>query len=243
MHPSHFQYLPIAWPFYALFFILLGILTVFIQIGIIRYVYAKLGISPGTALFLLFASLLGSYVNIPIAHLAGARTVVGERIDFFGTEYILPEEVDWPGTIIAINLGGAVIPIILSFYLVAKNNVWLQSIVTTAIVSAVCYALAQPVAGAGITIPIFIPPIAACAVACILAWRQAPAVAYISGSLGTLIGADLMNLGKIQELGTPIASIGGAGTFDGIFVTGVFAVVLAAIAGALSPSSSARDTA
>jgi uncharacterized membrane protein len=238
--PGHLQYLPITWPFYAFFFILLAILVVFIQIGVIRYVYAKLGISPATAMFLLFASLLGSYINIPVAHLPSERFVVGEPIDFFGTEYILPEVVDWPGTIIAINLGGAVIPIILSFYLVARNNIWLPSIVATAAVSAVCYALARPVAGAGITIPVFIPPIAACAVACLLAWRQAPAVAYVSGSLGTLIGADLLNLGRIQGLGTPIASIGGAGTFDGIFVTGVFAVVLASIVGALSPASSAH---
>jgi len=41
------------------------------------------------------------------------------------------------------------------------------------------------------------------------------AVAFISGVLGTLIGADLLNLGKLRELGAPVASIGGAGTFDG----------------------------
>jgi uncharacterized membrane protein len=52
-------------------------------------------------------------------------------------------------------------------------------------------------------------------------------LAYISGSLGTLIGADLLNLNNIQGLGAPVASIGGAGTFDGIFVTGILAVLLA----------------
>jgi uncharacterized membrane protein len=36
-----------------------------------------------------------------------------------------------------------------------------------------------------------------------------------------------MNLDKIQGLGAPIASIGGAGTFDGIFLTGIIAVLLA----------------
>ena len=41
------------------------------------------------------------------------------------------------------------------------------------------------------------------------------------------IGADLMNLDKIKKLGAPVASIGGAGTFDGIFSTGVLAVLLA----------------
>ncbi len=241
MYSHHLQYLPLSWPIYAVLFIALGILTVLIQIGLIRYVYGRLGISPGTAMFLLFASLLGSYVNLPIAHLPDETVVMSQHVDFFGVEYILPEEVDWPGTIIAINLGGAVIPILLSLYLLVKNQVWLPSLVATAVVSAVCFAVARPVPGAGITIPVFIPPIAACAVSCIVAWRNAPAVAYISGSLGTLIGADLMNLGAIRGLGTPVASIGGAGTFDGIFVTGIGAVVLASIIGSLS-SNTAHDT-
>ncbi|MGB8868333.1 MAG: DUF1614 domain-containing protein [Rhodomicrobium sp.] len=245
MYPSHLQYAPHAWPFYALFFFILAVLVIFIQIGLIRYVYARLGISPATAMFLLLASLLGSYVNIPVAHFPNETVLMGERVDFFGMEYVLPEEVDWPGTIIAINLGGAVIPIVLSLYLLFKNRIWVPGIIATAVVSAVCYALARPVPGAGITIPIFIPPLAACVIACLAAWRQAPAVAYVSGSLGTLIGADLMNLGKIQGLGTPIASIGGAGTFDGIFVTGILAVVLASVVGAMSPKNAhdAHDTA
>jgi uncharacterized membrane protein len=45
--------------------------------------------------------------------------------------------------------------------------------------------------------------------------------------LGTLIGADLMNLGSIQGLHAPVLSIGGAGTFDGVFLTGILAVLLA----------------
>ncbi len=239
MHTYHLQYLPIPWPLYAFLFVALGILSVFIQIGIIRYVYARLGISPGTAMFLLLASLLGSYVNIPIAQYPAETIVVGERVDFFGMEYILPTQVDWAGTIIAINLGGAIIPILISLYLLTKNRIWLPGIIATAAVSVVCFRLAVPVQGAGITIPIFIPPVAACAISCLLAWSRAPALAYVSGSLGTLIGADLMNLRNIQWLGTPVASIGGAGTFDGIFVTGVFAVVLASIVGAMSTKSAA----
>jgi uncharacterized membrane protein len=243
MHPSHLQYLPIPWPVYAILFIALAVLTVLIQIGIIRYVYARLGISPTAAMFLLLASLLGSYVNIPLVQLPRETVVVGERVDFFGMEYILPQEVDWPGTIIAINLGGAVIPILLSLYLLGKKQIWIPSIIATAIVSAVCFAIAKPVPGAGITIPLFIPPIAACAISCLVAWNQAPAVAYVSGSLGTLIGADLLNLGNIRELGTPVASIGGAGTFDGIFVTGIMAVVLASIAGSFGAESPAQRSA
>jgi uncharacterized membrane protein len=51
-------------------------------------------------------------------------------------------------------------------------------------------------------------------------------VAYVGGTIGALVGADLLNLKKIPELGAPIVSIGGAGSFDGIFLTGLFSVVL-----------------
>jgi uncharacterized membrane protein len=67
------------------------------------------------------------------------------------------------------------------------------------------------------------------AVAILLSRSYAVPLAYISGSLGTLIGADLLNLDKLQGLGAPIASIGGAGTFDGIFLTGIVAVLVAGL--------------
>ncbi len=243
MYSQHLQYLPVHWAVYALFFFALALLAIFIQIGLIRYVYARLGISSGTAMLLLLASLLGGYINIPVWHLPGETVVLREHVDFFGFEYVIPEEVDWPGTWIAINVGGAVIPILLSLYLLVTKRIWISGILATAAVAAVCYAVATPVRGAGIVIPVFIPPLAACGISCILAWKQAPAVAYVSGSLGTLIGADLLNLGNIQELGTPIASIGGAGTFDGIFVTGIFAVVLASLIGALAERAGAHEAA
>ena len=61
----------------------------------------------------------------------------------------------------------------------------------------------------------------------ILSRRSAPALAYIGGTLGTLIGADVLNLPYIQGLGAPVASIGGAGTFDSVFLTGILAALLA----------------
>jgi uncharacterized membrane protein len=231
MYSNHLQYLPVSWPLYAVFLVVLAVIAALIQIGIMRYVYLRLGISPTSAMLLLFGSLLGAYVNIPLYHIPEETVVVRQQVDFFGMEYAVPTEVDWPGMIVAINLGGAVIPTLLSLYLLAKNNLWIPGIIATAVVSAVCFAIATPVPGAGIAIPIFIPPLAACAAACIVSWRNAAALAYVSGSLGTLIGADLMNLPNIREIGSPVLSIGGAGTFDGVFVTGIFAVVLASLIG------------
>jgi uncharacterized membrane protein len=68
---------------------------------------------------------------------------------------------------------------------------------------------------------------------------HAAPLAYVSGSLGTLIGADLLNLPSLRSLGAPVASIGGAGTFDGIFLTGIIAVLLASLVGG---SSVTRET-
>ncbi|MBT3070771.1 DUF1614 domain-containing protein [Rhodomicrobium sp. Az07] len=238
---SHLDYLPVSSTLYIVLMAALFVLGVLIKVGLIRYVYTRLGISPLSAILLLLASLAGSYVNVPLAHFPDETVVVVHQyVDFFGMEVELPRQVDWPGTIIAINIGGAVIPILLSLYLLTTNRIWLPSIAATAVVSAVCYMVAEPVPGAGIMIPIFIPPLFACAAALIVAWNKAPAVAYVSGSLGTLIGADLLNLDEIRKIGTPVASIGGAGTFDGIFVTGIFAVILATLVGAISERRAAQ---
>jgi len=46
-----------------------------------------------------------------------------------------------------------------------------------------------------------------------------------------LIGADLLNLGKLQGLGAPVVSIEQLGTFDAVFLTGIVAVLLASFSG------------
>jgi uncharacterized membrane protein len=231
MHYGHAQYLPIAPSFFALLAAALGILLILVQIGVLRYAYMRLGVSSGMAFFLLFGSLLGSYVNIPIAKL-GSETMVTEReVTYYGMRYIVPALTNTPGVILAVNVGGAVIPTLLSIYLLSKNGLWGRGLIATAIIAAICHALAQPIRGVGIGLPIFVAPMAAAIVAALISWRDAAPLAYAGGSLGVLIGADLLNLGQLQGLGTPVLSIGGAGTFDGIFVTGMMAVLLAGFTG------------
>jgi uncharacterized membrane protein len=148
--------------------------------------------------------------------------------------YVVPEATGAPGVILAVNVGGAVIPTLLSFYLAARRRILGSAVVATALMAFLCHALAKPVPGVGIALPTFAPPLAAALVAALVdrsvSWRDLAPLAYIGGSLGVLIGADLMNLGKLRGLGAPVASIGGAGTFDGIFVTGLLAVLLASLA-------------
>ena len=221
------HYLPLAPPFFLLLVGVFIAMVVLIQLGLLRYAYMSLGISSGAALLLLFASLIGSYFNIPVAYLPEQRLLSAHEIDFYGMRYVIPFVERAPGTLIAVNVGGAVIPVLLSTYLLLRNALWAHAAIATAIVAAVCYSLSQPIPGLGIAEPVFVPAVTTAIVALVLSRGQAAPLAYIGGSLGTLIGADLLNLGRIRGLGAPIASIGGAGTFDGIFLIGIAAVLIA----------------
>jgi uncharacterized membrane protein len=177
----------------------------------------------------LFGSLIGSYFNIPVAVLPPEQLESDKVIDFFGMQYMVPTVESLAGTVIAVNVGGAVIPTIMSLYLLVTRQLWVQGAIATAIVALVLHWLAHPVPGIGIAVPVFFPAIVTAVVALLLSRGNAAPLAYIAGSMGTLIGADLTNLDKVAGLGAPVASIGGAGTFDGIFLTGIVAVLLAGL--------------
>jgi uncharacterized membrane protein len=227
MIPPSPHFFPLAQPFFLGLFFVLGLLIVLIEIGLIGYAYEKMGVQRRYVFAVLLLSLLGSYVNIPVAELPAERIVSGREVIFFGMRYVIPLVEEWPRTVLAVNIGGAVIPTFLSCYLLVKTGMYGRALAGVAVVTAVVHGLASPVRGVGIAVPVFIPPVVAAATALLLSRQSAPSLAYISGSLGTLIGADLLNLGIIQELGAPVASIGGAGRFDGIFLTGILAVLLA----------------
>jgi uncharacterized membrane protein len=229
MYSDQLHYMPLTWPFFSILIGLFVVLVILIQVQILHFAYMRLGIGSGVALALLLASLLGSYVNIPVAHLPQKEVMSGQEIEFFGMHYLVPMMVAAPQTIIAVNVGGALIPALLSLYLLARNNLWIRGAIATACVALICHLLAWPVPGLGIAIPTFAPPLATAVVSLLIADRNPAAVAYISGSMGTLIGADLLNIGKLQGMGAPVASIGGAGTFDGIFLTGILAVIIASL--------------
>ncbi|WP_363347379.1 DUF1614 domain-containing protein [Methylocystis echinoides] len=234
MHFGDTQYLPVAPPFFMLLVGIVAVLAVLIQLRILQYVYVQLGVSPGTAVYLLLASLIGSYINIPLGTLGSERYLRQEEIIYyFGVPYVAPRISAAPEVILAVNVGGAVIPTVLSIYLLSKNKLWGRGLIAAACVAAVCYAYAEPVRGIGIALPIFVGPLAATLVALLISWRHAAPLAYAGGSLGVLIGADLMNFDKLTRLGAPVLSIGGAGTFDGIFMTGVLSVLLASLIGGL----------
>jgi uncharacterized membrane protein len=126
-----------------------------------------------------------------------------------------------------VNLGGALLPAVLSAYLLHQVGHGSRLVLVALLVAAVTHRAARVEPGVGVVVPIIIPP----AAAALLAWLIAPevraAAAYGGGTIGTLVGAELLNLRGMRGSGAAVASIGGAGTFDGIFVTGIVAVLLA----------------
>jgi uncharacterized membrane protein len=216
------HYLPLAPGFFA---ILVGFFLIVLVLRSVRYAYESLGVSSNTAIFLLFATLIGSIFNIPIAELPSERAMSHHVVDFFGMRYAVPAVSHWRGTVVAVNVGGAVIPTLMSIYLLIKRELWMKGLVAPLVI----HWMADPVPGLGIAVPVFMPVVVTAIVAMILSREDSAPLAYIAGSLGTLIGADLTNLDKVRGLGAPVASIGGAGTFDGIFLTGILAVLLASL--------------
>ncbi len=233
MEMSPYHYLPLTPGFFSFLVAVLGALAILLVVlavlGLVRRAYENLGISSRSAVLLLFGSLIGSYFNIPIAELPDEPMVSHRVIEFFGMQYAVPVVTHWHGTVIAVNVGGAVIPTLVSLYLLAVRDLWVKGAIGTAIVAVIMHWLANPVPGLGIAVPVFMPVVITAIVALLLSRQEAAPLAYIAGGLGTLIGADLSNLDKVRGLGAPVASIGGAGTFDGIFLTGILAVLLASL--------------
>ncbi|GIW44890.1 MAG: hypothetical protein KatS3mg077_2172 [Candidatus Binatia bacterium] len=227
MRRSSLLFFPLALPFILALLLVFLLLVALLQIGLISIAYEKLGIPPQHLFSLLLLSLLGSYINIPVGRVpAGERMIEAVTIRRFGVTYVVPRAVV-PQTVIAVNVGGAVVPVLLSLYLIARTGELFAAVLGTAIVAAVVHRMARPLPGLGIAMPMLIPPLLAAVVGIVLSSEHEPAIAYVSGTLGTLVGADLLNLRKVAGLGAPVASIGGAGTFDGIFLTGILAVLLA----------------
>ncbi len=221
---------PFVFLWVIIFFIVLGFLFALIEIGVINYAFQMIGLPPEAAFLALLASLIGSYVNLPITRIETGAMHPGPIVQIYGVRYRVPVRYAGTSTVVAINVGGAIVPLVISLYVLGHwPSVLPAALIGVAIVALVVYRFARPVPGLGIATPMLIPPIVAALVGYLLGSTQhhADAVAYVSGVLGTLIGADLMNLGKLRELGAPVASIGGAGTFDGIFLTGIVAVLLA----------------
>lgn len=205
----------------------IAFLVVFVQIGVLQVTFHKLGLSADSAALLLMVTLFGSMLNLPLFTVPTDPAAQEKRLHELPRMLLKRIQVIPGKTIIAVNVGGCVVPAAFSFYLFNHSQPdALHVVAAVATVAMVSYGISFSVPKVGIAMPVLIAPLAAAIVALTLDPEQAPVLAYIGGTLGVLIGADLLRLKDIGKLGEPVASIGGAGSFDGIFVTGIVAVLL-----------------
>lgn len=210
---------------FILLLLLFPLLVFMLFFNVATFSFARLGLTAGGALLFMTASIVGSLINIPLSRrqiYIPRRQLFPFPLLFFYYPPVVQEQV------ICFNVGGAGLPTLFSLYLVASRRApILPTLAALLVVTVVTRLMARPQPGVGIVMPAFIPPLVAAAAALIMAPHgQTAPVAYVAGSMGTLIGADLLNWGKIRDLQAQIVSIGGAGIFDGIFMVGVIAAFL-----------------
>ncbi len=168
--------------------------------------FSMVGITPLEVVVLLFVSPLIAWINIPV--------------------YSAPGVTFW------VNAAGLGVPLVLSvrFLLSRRLRVW-KGVAGTGVVAVVAYQVARVVPGEGILVPALPLVLVTAVVGVVFAWGRweelGPAT-YVSGSMGTLVGADLLNLGAFIDPGregSVDAVVGGAGTLDAIFLISLWAVV------------------
>jgi uncharacterized membrane protein len=210
------------------FFLAAMFFAVMLQIHLFEIAFVKLGLTPETTLFLLLGSLFGSGINLPLYSMqtneTGHFVITPQRKPVWEIFQPLKEGK----VVIAVNVGGCLIPVGLCLYFISLQDINLVKILVALLaITVLSYKFSRIMPGRGVGMPIFLAPFASALLALLLDAEHAAHLAYISGVLGVLIGADILRLKDIAQLGTPVAAIGGAGTFDGIFITGIIAALLA----------------
>lgn len=219
-------YLPVSFLLFIIFVLLLPFVWFALTVDVVQVAAAKLGFSPSAALWILLAIILGSMINIPLYRAEAKVELLDDWIAHHQQQFWgIPFQQFPQATIVALNVGGGLIPIGLALYQFRHAPAGAILLVTT-IVTMISYGSAQVVPGIGIQMNPVLAPLTAALSAVLVAGSHAPAVAFAGGVLGTLIGADLLHLKDVTRMSAGVLSIGGAGVFDGIALCGLFALLL-----------------
>ncbi|MCJ2533069.1 MAG: DUF1614 domain-containing protein [Candidatus Thermoplasmatota archaeon] len=198
--------------------ILLGVAVLLIYyayVGAIRKVLVSIGFTTGEAGTMILVTFLLGSVTIPL----------------------FPYNGWWVG----ICVGGALIPLWICARLLRSGRASLvESTIGIIIVAFVTYFVTRAEEGVGVVadIPLaFAPAIAAGLYSMSTFWLnmdKAAPLAYVSGVVGTIVGADIFRLEEVLAFDPPsdgvsVLSIGGANIFDMVYMTGIIAVVIAMV--------------
>jgi len=208
-----------------IFYILLPLLALYIAYLVITKAFNDMGFSEFEAIIIVFISFLLGY--------GLADGIIKEYVGFGFSNVPLFSYDNWR---VGINTGGAIIPIIISIYLITKNKLSVARVgIGILIVAIITFFVTRPDPSKGIvsSFPFWLLPVFCASIASIfLLWKnlhKAAPFAYVSGTIGVLIGADFLHL--MVLLGTETqtirnAVIGGAVVLDMVFITGLLAVIL-----------------
>ncbi|MDP3564754.1 MAG: DUF1614 domain-containing protein [Methanoregula sp.] len=215
---------------------LIIILIPLFLLGMIGAAFTKLGLSWISAIIVVLLMLFGSTVNIPLYRIK--RDMVRMSPDttaVFGSGSPWQADPVWE-TIVSINLGGAILPVCISLYLlyqamsVTSTSLMIPVGVGILIVAFITYVATRPVPGVGLGVPLIIPALTALLMGMLLfggAGIPATVVAFVSGTIGTLLGGNIARLYRVRDLEVPEMSIGGTGTFSAIFICCILPALIA----------------
>jgi len=210
----------------------------FMLVDLMSTALQNLHLSSSAAMLVLIGIVFGSVINLPIVRYPLDHEVevpVFEPIAGWG---VLPQYRRMrQESVVAVNVGGCVIPVLLAIRMMrfiadGGSDAITVTVVGMVVNSLICYRMAQPVPNLGIRLPFFLPAL----VALTLTWFGLPAeelrsyrapVAFVIGITGPLVGADLLHWKDFKKIAGGMVSIGGAGTWDGIVLSGLLAALFA----------------
>ncbi len=224
-------------------FLTLAVLATFcllsqLFVDMMQTALSRLHLSPEMAVLAMVGILLGGLINLPLLRIDREEEQPMSRGALYGTMGWVPiVERHATQTILAVNFGGCIVPVLLAIYQLsiifqAGSRVQLALLVAMGVNIYVCYRVARPIRGVGIAMPGFISPLISVSLAWLLLatpefqYLRAP-VAFVAGVAGPLLGADLLHFRDFSRISARVVSIGGAGTFDGIVLSGLLAALLA----------------
>lgn len=196
--------------------LILLILSVIVYLGLAHRALDRMRLSDQGALVAIGAIILGSFINIPIPF-APFKT--------------------------SINVGGALVPVGLAIYLLARAGSrveWVRALAATAVTAAAVYVIGslvnsgstvEPAGRFAIIDAIYLYPLVGGLVAYLIGRSRRSA--FIAATLGVLL-VDIAHYFWLVGSGAPsnyTVSIGGAGAFDTIVLAGIVGVLLAEVIG------------
>jgi len=219
--------------------LLIGLVVLIIPLlilGVIGAAFTRLGFSWISALAIVLLMIFGSFINIPVYRIRRdmIRMTPADSSVYGG--YALTEPSPVWDTTISLNLGGAIIPVGVSLYIVYQailitgTSLLFSVCAGIILVAAITYVSTRLVPGAGIQVSLIIPGLTALLAGLLLAGGAgltAAVTAFVSGTAGTLLGGNIAQLFRIKDLDVPSVSIGGAGTFGAVFICCILPALVA----------------